>query len=188
VALTEATMASPAMTDPKPTSCKAPCGSLRIDDLVDAYINEARYRVAARELADHHGLRLRVLAELFGCDFKSAAADHSEVVGRSADRDVARDREQVASIARACLRKHTTTSGPFGFYMEGHPGPLEQGLLDRHDAKMSDALARFQKELRATFADCLKVLHPGIEKRKVPLAALIERGVPEEGPDPDEFW
>ncbi len=176
------------MTDTKPPTCKVPCRSLRFDDLVDAYINEARYRVAARELADHHGLRLRVLAELFGCDFKSADADHSEVVGRSADRDVARDREQVASIARACLRKHTTASGPFGFYMEGCPGPLEQGLLDRHDAKMGDALARFQKELRAIFADCLKVLYPGIEKRKVPVSALVERGVPEEGPDPDEFW
>lgn len=171
------------------TKSAKPAGKmLRIDDLVDAYLNEARYRVAARELADYHGQRLRVLCELFGCGFKCTDADHSEVIGGSADRDAARDREQVASIARACLRKHTTTSGPFGFYMEGYPGPLEQGLLDRHDTKMSDALRLFQRQLRDTFADCLKVLHPGIEKRKVPLAALIERGVHEEGPDPDEFW
>lgn len=162
--------------------------TLRFDDLVDAYINEARYRVAARELADYHGQRLRVLSELFGCGFRSTDADHSEVIGGSADGDAARDREQVASIARACLRKHTSTSGPFGFYMEGYPGPLEQGLLDRHDAKMSDALRLFQRRLRDTFADSLKTLYPGIENRKVPLAGLIERGVPEEGPDPDEFW
>jgi len=171
------------------TKSAKPAGkTLRIDDLVDAYLNEARYRVAARDLADYHGQRLRVLSELFGCGFKSTDADHSEVIGGSTDRDATRDREQVASIARACLRKHTTISGPFGFYMEGCPGPLEQGLLDRHDAKMGDALARFQKELRAIFADCLKVLYPGIEKRKVPVSALVERGVPEEGPDPDEFW
>jgi len=41
---------------------------------------------------------------------------------------------------------------------------------------MHDALFRFQKELRATFAGCLKLPGAGIEKRRVPPAARLDRG------------
>ena len=152
-------------------------------DLVDAYFDEITYRPAAKELAEYHGLRLRVLTELFGC---SGMLVESSGINRISG--VAQDRSSVQAVARACLERHAAIRTPFGVYCEGQPGPMEQGLRDRHIGRVSNAICMYRGELRETFAECLRILYPGIEKKTVHASALTERGVPLEGPDPLEFW
>jgi len=176
------------MTTAKPQPRTSPPKNLRFADLVDAYINEASYREAARELADYHGLRLRVLAAAFHCDFQAIESDPAANAPSTPYPDEAHDRYQVARIARDCLTEYTTVSNPFGVPLVGIPGTLEQGLRTRHDFEVAAAIAGLQKQLRETFADCLKLLYPGIERRTVSVGVLADRGVPAVGPDPNDFW
>ncbi len=122
------------MTTAKPQPRTSPPKNLRFADLVDAYINEASYREAARELADYHGLRLRVLAAAFHCDFQAIESDPAANAPSTPYPDEAHDRYQVARIARDCLTEYTTVSNPFGVPLVGIPGTLEQGPISKSNA------------------------------------------------------
>jgi len=162
------------------TTARTPSDRLTFDDLVDAYVCEARYRSSAKELAEYHGLRLRVLAESFECDLAPEVSDPDPTEDY--------DREAVSDAARSCLERYESIRGPFAIYMDGRPGPLEQRLRDGHERDIRDAISIYRRALTETFANCLRLLYPGIETRTVAGSALTERGVPLEALDPLDFW
>jgi hypothetical protein len=158
---------------------------LDFHDLVDAYFEESRHRVADAALRDYYSARLLVLGDLFGPTFEPVESAHGPRPPAAAgERDVWLDREAVADVARACLRKGTRPVDPFGEYESSEPGPLERELRDRHARAIEVSARALEQAYRAVFADALAMLFPGIDKKRVPAAALAERGVRVEKPGP----
>ena len=164
------------------TDILAEVSDLTIKDVVDAYFDAEKYRQWNEGMSDYYNLQRDILVTLFECplpphDTNSGAPDDDE-----------RDRRSVARTAHNCLKRASTPLSPFGWYLEGAPGPMEARILAVHRRKFDSAENVVQEHYRRIFRTALDILHPEASSRSFPRAVLFERGLPRETPDEMDFW
>ncbi|MDJ0412077.1 SIR2 family protein [Rhodococcoides fascians] len=169
-----------AMGEAEPPRVQRDRFSLSFGDLVDAYFSAAEHKNHVAVLRDYHNLRRDILADLFGCPLP----DHEPRVPRRSPQG---DRESVLRHAHQCLEQASALSSPFGFYMEGAPGPLESGLRSSHMRSLSSAVAELKMQYRATFETALRILYPGADRKTFQASTLATRGLGDEPTDPWDF-
>lgn len=153
-----------------------PVRMLGFDDLVDALLDEQANRERPPEYSGYYAKRLEAVETVLGTSFRVS-------LGRGGgDRDVS----SVRRIARGTAEQLAKLYGPFGSYLEGAPGPLETAVRI-HRGAVDAAIASLRRALRATFAECLRVLDPTVEARTAPESKLFELGVPRRSPDEDDW-
>lgn len=151
---------------------------LTIDDLVDAYLEAHRWKDAVAPLRDYHATRRDLLEAMFGVSLDDVPDTRREE----------RDRAKVASTAIRCVHAASALHLPFGYYVEGGPGPLEGGLLARHRARIEVSQEGLRAGYRAVVRDALETLFPQATLRVFDEDDLFAAGLPREAPDPDDFW
>lgn len=154
---------------------------LTIEDVVDAYFDAERYRQWDEGMSGYYNLQRDILVTLFECPLPP----HDTNSGAS---DAERDRRSVARTARNCLTRASTPLSPFGWYLEGAPGPMEARILAVHRRKFDSAENVLQEHYRRIFRTALDLLHPESSSQSFPRSVLFERGLPREKPDEMDFW
>lgn len=159
---------------------------LTIDDLIDAFFSAAEHENHVDVLRDYHNLKRDILIELYSCSLPPRVTSQSR---SSAERNRELDHDAIVSTANMCLKQATALGSPFGYYLEGRPGPLESHLRRVHKTKFDAALNRLRKEYRDTFKTAIELLHPEAADLVFPRSSIYERGLPKEEPsDPFDFW
>lgn len=158
---------------------------LGFDELVQAFIDDARHHGRGDSVANYHAKRLHLLCEALQCAFiaRPLRRDDEDDFSDAA----ARDRNDVRSIARDCLRNHAALYAPFATGLEGRPGPLEAVVRERNAEPLRAAVQGLKDALQRCFADALRQLEPGLANRTVPEGWLFERGLPKRAPEPDDW-
>jgi hypothetical protein len=116
-------------------------GTIVFSSLVDAYFEHHRFHKSrVPEFKAYATRRLELLEEAFGVSFldKLLRARHSVFRREGSSRVVDRDQYQAIQLARSSLEEYAKVSSPFGSYLEGGPGPIEQALWDRHGRALTD--------------------------------------------------
>jgi hypothetical protein len=164
-----------------------PWGTIVFSSLVDAYFEHHRFhKSAGAEYKAYATRRLELLEEAFGVSFldKLLRARHSLFRREGSSRVVDRDQYQAIQLARRSLERYAKLFSPFGSYLEGGPGPIEQALWDRHGREFSDSSEKLRERYQALFSDCVLVFYPDAAKRSTTEAWLREQGL-DERPDED---
>jgi hypothetical protein len=166
---------------PHPVAGRA---DLSWDALVDAYFNAERWKSAVETLSAFHEAKLRHLEVRFGfsLDGIEAPPDHHEDAESVAR---ANDAQTLVNIMRSCLRRSSTLFAPFGTYLEGGPGPLEEKLRRRYDRRFGSKISDLKTTYRRCVADALLMIAPHVRLKRISDDVLEIVG-PE--PDPDDFW
>jgi hypothetical protein len=162
-------------------------GTIVFSSLVDAYFEHHRFhKSAAAEYKAYATRRLELLEEAFGVSFldKLLRARHSFLRREGSSRVLDRDQYQAIQLARRSLERYAKLFSPFGSYLEGGPGPIEQALWDRHGREFSDLNEKLRERYRALFADCLLAFHPDAAEMSTTETWLREQGLSER-PDED---
>lgn len=154
---------------------------LTIDDVVNAYFDAEKYQNWAEGMSDYHNLRLDILTALFECRLPPRDQHHDVS-------DDERDRNSLVGIARSALNRAAEPLSPFGWYLEGGPGPLETRVRAQHKRQFETAEKALQKNYRAIFRSALDILYPEASNRSFPRTALFERGLPRTEPEEMDFW
>lgn len=166
------------------TDILAEVSDLTIKDVVDAYFDAEKYRRWNEKMSGYYNLQRDILVTLFECPLPP----HDTNSGASDDHERDRDRQAVASTAHHCLTRASTPLSPFGWYLEGAPGPMEARVLAVHRRKFDSAETVVQEQYRRIFRTALDLLHPEASSRTFPRSVLFERGLPGEKPDEMDFW
>ena len=90
---------------------------LTISDVVDAYFDAEKYRQWSEGMSGYYNLQRDILVTLFQCPLPSHVTDSGASDGDE------RDRRSVAHTAHNCLTLAAKPLSPFGWYLEGAPGP-----------------------------------------------------------------
>ena len=143
------------------------------------------FQRAARELADYYARKLRILEEVFGFRLPELAA-REDLDG--SEEPLPFDRQQVVSLARACLERVAALGDPFWKYYEGRPAPLESALRERSRLNILQLNASLEDAYQDLFIAALVALDPALQDRKLPHELLQAKGLPENPPDPDDFF
>ncbi|MFC8181577.1 hypothetical protein ACFULT_22090 [Rhodococcus sp. NPDC057297] len=154
---------------------------MTIDDVVDAFFDAEKYAGWAEGMSGYYNLQLDILVTLFECRLPPRDSRYDE----SGDE---RDRGSVVGIAHRCLKRAKETLSPFGWYLEGAPGPLEARVLAQHRQRFDVAEKALQENYRAIFRSALDILHPAASSRSFPRTMLFERGLPRNEPEEMDFW
>lgn len=158
---------------------------LGFDELVQAFIDDARHHGRGDSVANYYARRLQLLCEGLQCAFIARPLRRDD---EDDYRDAAaRDRNDVRSLARDCLRNHSALYAPFSVGLEGRPGPLEQFVRDRNAGALTASVEALKAALQGCFADCLRALEPKLVERTVAESWLFERGLPRTPPDLDDW-
>jgi hypothetical protein len=163
-----------------------PPGTIVFSGLVDAYFEYHRFRKSTEPAYKAYATRrLELLEEAFGVSFldKLLRARPSFLNRDRSSRVVERDHYRAIELARTSLKFHAMLFSPFGSYLEGAPGPIEQGLRDRHGGELSDLNEKLRERYRLLFADCLRAFYPEVAGKRTTEAALRGQGL---GERPDE--
>ena len=65
---------------------------------------------------------------------------------------------------------------------------MEATLRQKHDREIARQVARLRAAYLALFRDVLLALDPTLEEKTFTEAELVEKGLPIEKPDPDDYW
>jgi len=153
---------------------------ITFDSLCEAYYEARKWSHAHEDLASYHKQRLELLEGLFA--FKLP-----DLPGRS--RRESRDHDAVVRAGHNALaRASSLSSHPFGMYLEGGPGPLEAALREKHESDIVGRVSSLRAAYLGLFRDVLLTLDPTLEDKTFNEAQLVEKGLPIEKPDPDDFW
>ena len=161
---------------------------LGLDSLVDAHFDYAEAENWHRDLRHYRHTRLKLLQELLACDIDKLADDLASHSSNHGVDPTWVDRWSVVCIARQSLALSARPRRPFGVWLEGGPGRLQDELRVKHGDAIHQADEAFRKAARQLFADALVALFDGVEGRNVDEDALFARGLPRTAPDPDDYW
>lgn len=167
-------------------AARRPAPKLGFPDLVQAFLDDARHHGRGDAVAAYSAKRLQLLREGLECSFIARPVKRDDEDER-ADA-AARDRNDVRSIGRDCLRNHAALYPPFGAGLVGRPGPLELRVRKRNAEPLREAVQGLKDRLADCFADCLRALDPQLEGRTMSAELLTERGLPRRAPVPDDDW
>jgi hypothetical protein len=161
---------------------------LTIDDVVNAYFDAEKYQDWAEGMSDYHNLRLDLLTALFECRLPPRDQHHPPRDQHHDVSDDERDRDSLVGVARNALNRAAEPLSPFGWYLEGGPGPLERRVWAQHKRKFETAEKALQENYRAIFRSALDILYPEASSRSFPRTVLFERGLPRTEPEELDFW
>lgn len=154
---------------------------MTIDDVVNAYFDAEKYQDWAEGMSGYHNLRLDILTALFECRLPPRDRHHDVS-------DDERDRNSLVGVARNALSRAAQSLSPFGWYLEGGPGPLEARVWELHKRRFDTAEQALQDSYRALFRSALEILYPDASSRSFPRTVLFERGLPRTEPEEMDFW
>ena len=168
---------------------------LDLDDLVTAFIDEARFG----NHDSYHKKKLEILKDLFDCDLQQRREELDEIQRQKPipnDDQSAQEYYEISGTEtiwffERCIRAFPQIQSPFaGRYLEGMPPKLVRDLQTKYERKFAYHEAQLNKLNHLLIKAVLKYLFPGIEKKKIPAAKLYEMGLPQpqEVPDSDDDW
>ena len=150
------------------------------DGLCEAYFEARRWSHAHEDLAGYSQKRLELLEELFEFELPREPGRYRR---GSRDRGAVVRAGYNALASAAGLSSHT-----FWVYLVGGPEPMEATLRQKHDREIARQVARLRAAYLALFRDVLLALDPTLEEKTFTEAELVEKGLPIEKPDPDDYW
>ena len=162
-------------------------GTIVFSGLVDAYFEHYRFHKSTEsEFKAYATRRLELLEQSFGVSFlEKLLRARQPVPGRERSSGVVdRDQYQAIALARSSLKYAAMMFSPFGSYLEGGPGPIEQKLWDRHHRTIRDVNETLREQYRSLFADRLLVFYPSAAEQRTTEAWLRGQGL-RERPDED---
>jgi hypothetical protein len=171
---------------------------LTIDDLIDAFIEEFRFRNAHQDLRDYYTQRLDLLMKLFKCDLDKRRRELDEILLRRMQRDNSRSlstRHDINGtgtivLLENCIAAQSRTKSPFRMtvYLESAPPKIVRELEKKYGRRVNEHEQALDQLSRLVAKEILKFLFPRIDRKKIPQAKLFEMGLPKEAPDPDDHW
>jgi hypothetical protein len=171
---------------------------LTIDDLIAAFIEEAKFRDAHQDLSLYYKKRLDLLKKLFQCDLKKRQKELDQVSNTRKEQRATQSTEKLYEISGSgtvtffehCIGAFNGTKSPFkmAVYLEGMPPKIVRKLEEQYGKKIGTHEQELNRLNRLLIKEVLKYLLPGIEKKEIPEAKLFEMGLPKEEPDPDDYW
>lgn len=173
---------------------------ITVDALIDAMIEQRRYRNASPDLSGYHNLRVDPLLIMFGIDIEQRASElnsEARAAISAGTYSLIAPIDQielspfqgtiVRSLLNRCLDKAIQTTNPFFGYAGTVPPRFERNLFAIYGTQLLEYERELAKLYRTILRDVLVYMFPGIERRRFPIEQIYEMGLSRETPNPNDY-